>query len=86
MPKTNALTTAQKATLKEVLVEWMENEHEVLYDAFNYEMSRKEVIARSTRMINIALILEQAVGMPKKQAREFLFSNEEIKDITGELP
>ena len=56
-------TKVQKEILKEVLEGWLENESEILNDAFNYEITRREFNVRFTQMVNVAIILEQVVGV-----------------------
>lgn len=56
------MTPAQRATLQEVLDEFIDNESDILRHAFNNELSRKEFLERYTKMLNVGLILEQEFG------------------------
>lgn len=73
------LTFAQSETLKDVLTEWIDNEIEVLNDAFNYGMSRSEFVARYTRTLNTAVILENVFGVNGCISKTAL-SPEELND------
>ena len=44
------LTDTQFNAIKEVITESVENEHEVLSECVNYELSKEEVIRRSLRL------------------------------------
>lgn len=44
------MNKAQRKIVKEVLDEWAQNEAEVLNDAFNYDMTKREVKAREKRL------------------------------------
>ena len=71
-------TTAQDAILRETLLEWYENEEDALDNAHNYEIGRVEINRRATRMINIAIFLEQNLGV--KGMKSKAPSSEMIRD------
>jgi hypothetical protein len=52
------LNVNQREIVKEVLDEWAQNEAEVLSDAFNYDMTKREVKAREKRLDAIYDIID----------------------------
>lgn len=85
MPKIQVtMTEAQISTLKEVLSTWTEDEFVVLTHAFNNELPRRQFVDRYTRMLNVALILDQAFG-DKNVVNAVTFSPEKLSSTLNNL-
>lgn len=61
------MSDAQGTTVREVLTEWLDEKNEVITDAHNYGMNRREVIELYIRMVNVYLILTQTCGVDGKE-------------------
>lgn len=61
------MSDAQGATTRDVLVEWLNDKNEVINDAINYDLSRRDLIKLYTEMMNVYLILTQTLGVKKSE-------------------
>lgn len=78
------LTRKQKAVLKDILLDYLSDKHEVLCDARNYDLSRNDAWALHTSMANTALILEQVLGA-KNVIEDYMWSSEDVAALCKDL-
>lgn len=74
------LTDLQAETVENVLTVWVQDQNEILGDAFNYGLDRAAVIEQVTAMINVSIILEHVLGV-KGAKKAYAPSWDDVNDI-----
>lgn len=80
----NQLTEAQCATLKGVLISWLDAQADLLHNPHSCSMNRKDVIVHAVTMIKVAVILEDVLGFENAK-RDYAPTHALTKNVISSL-